>query len=344
MQFREQLWTYALVTGVAVLIWLWAAMETRDEASASFRIELVPAANQVVEPSQLTVQVQMDGSKLALQNAHQLASREEPLRLTVGTELPSVSGEHGLAAALQKSETLTDSGVSIVSVTPAMIKLLIDELVEVTLPVQVVLPGIETEGEPEVDPATALVKMPQRLLNGASSDLAIEAQVLQPRLDRLKPGVVNTVSATLSLPGRLAGESSVTIRPSNATIKFTVRSRIKEMTLSTVRVQIAGPPKDHDEYGIEIENPTLTDVTIKADAQLIAELQRHTAVVVAMVHLSQREKETGIESKPVTCFMALPLGENSTVKARIIDAEVDGSPQLPVIRLRITERKTGSAG
>ena len=142
MQFREQLWTYALVTGVAVLIWLWAAMETRDEAPASFRIELIPAANQVVEPNQFTVQVQMEGSKLALQNAHQLASREEPLRLTVGTELPSASGEHGLVAALQNSETLTDSGVSIISVNPATIKLLIDELVEVTLPVQVVLVAI----------------------------------------------------------------------------------------------------------------------------------------------------------------------------------------------------------
>jgi len=341
VQFREQLWTYALVTGVAVLIWIWAAMETRDEASASFRIQLVPAANQVVEPSQLTVQVQMEGSKLALENALQLAAREDPLRLTVGTELPSQSGEHGLAEALENSEALADSGVSIVSVVPATIKLLIDELVEVTLPVQVVLPGIETEGEPEVEPATALVKMPQRLLKSAGNDLTIEAQVLQPRLDRLQPGVVNTVSATLSLPGRLAGEPSITIQPSNATIKFTVRSRIKEMTLATVRVQIAGPPKDHDEYRIEIENPTLTDVTIKADAQLIAELERHTAVVVALVHLSQREKESGIESKPVTCFMALPLGANSVVKARIIDAEVNGSPQPPVVRLKITERAGG---
>ncbi len=123
-----------------------------------------------------------------------------------------------------------------------------------------------------------------------------------------------------------------------------MKSRIKEVTLPTVRVQIAGPPEDHDEYRIEIENPTLRDVMIKADAELIAELERHAAVVVAMVHLSQREKESGIESKPVTCFMALPLGANSPVNARIIDAEVEGSPQPPVIRLRITERTPTSPG
>ncbi len=148
----------------------------------------------------------------------------------------------------------------------------------------------------------------------------------------------------LSLPARLAGEQSVTIEPSNATIEFTVKSRIKETTLPTVRVQIAGPPEDHDEYRIEIENPTLTDVTIKADGELISQIERNQAVVVAMVHLSQREKERGIDSKPVTCFMALPLGENSPVQATIVDAEVGDTPQLPIVRLKITARAAKPAG
>ncbi len=74
------------------------------------------------------------------------------------------------------------------------------------------------------------------------------------------------------------------------------------------------------------------------DGELISQIERNQVVVVAMVHLSQSEKERGIDSKAVTCFMALPLGENSPVRARIVDAEVAGTLQLPIVRLKITAR------
>ncbi len=43
MLFQERLWTYSLVTVVAVLIWYWAAAETRDQRSSSYRLQLDPA-------------------------------------------------------------------------------------------------------------------------------------------------------------------------------------------------------------------------------------------------------------------------------------------------------------
>ena len=117
-----------------------------------------------------------------------------------------------------------------------------------------------------------------------------------------------------------------------------MKSRITQTTLPTVRVQIAGPPEDHEEYRIEIENPTLANVTIKADIELISRIERNQAVVVAIVHLSQREKERGISEKPVTCFMALPRDENAPFRAAIVSAEIDGTAQPPVIRLKISDR------
>ena len=71
MNWRGPVGMYAQVTAVAVLIWFWAAAETRGHDSASFRLSLVPASPmaEVVRPSDLVVNVQMEGSRLALQTA-----------------------------------------------------------------------------------------------------------------------------------------------------------------------------------------------------------------------------------------------------------------------------------
>ncbi len=336
--FRDRLSTYALVTGVTLLIWFWAAMETRDQGSASFRIELVGAADQVVTPSELTVTVQMEGSSLALERA--LETTQKSVTLTVGNELPSQSGVQRLKLldVLELNEALTDTGVSLVSVDPIDLDIEIDALVTATLPIEAVLPGIELDGAVTVDPPQVTVRLPRRLRERAGDDLRVAANVPGQRLDRLKPGVPNTITATLELPPRLAGDPSVTLDRRLVEITFTVKSRIKETMLPTVRVQIAGPPEDHDEYLIEIENPTLADVTIKADASLISQIERNQAVVIALVHLSQREKERGIEQKPVTCFMALARDEDSPFRAALVTAEINGSAHAPVIRLKISDR------
>ena len=78
----------------------------------------------------------------------------------------------------------------------------------------------------------------------------------------------------------------------------------------------------------------LANVTIKADGALIRQIEQGLATVVALVHLSSSEKERRIESKAVTCFMALPPQGPGT----IVEAEVDGSKLMPVIRLQISDR------
>jgi hypothetical protein len=340
--FRERLWTYALVTVVAILIWYWAAAETRDSKSGAFRLRLAPAApaEQVVTPRELQVTVDMDGSALALEKTRRL---EIPLTLTVGDELPAAAGVHrvNLLESLRRHEPLTKTGVRLLAVDPPYVDIATDALVPVPLPVQAVLPGVETEGEVKVTPPQVTVLMPSRLQELAGDDLEVEALVLQQRLEQLEPGVLHTISAKLRLPARFAGEKSITISPDTATIEFAVRSRIKQTTLPTVRVQVAGPPEDHDEFLIEIEDSTLADVTVKANADLIRRIELNQVVVVALVHLSHDEKEKRIASKPVTCFMALPRDETSPMPATIVEAEVGDGTQPPVVRLRITDRATG---
>ena len=338
MQFRERLWTYSLVTGVAVLIWFWAAAETRDKGDFSFIVRLAAAAptEHFVSPGEVTAQVDLEGSRLALEKARRL---KMPLVLTVGNELPSALDVHDidLATALAENKFVRETGVRVVSADPPSIDIEIDALVAVTAPVRFVLPqGVETEGKITMDPMEAELTMPSRLRDRVGGDLEVEAHVLQHRIAGLEPGRRHKVTATLRPPDKLSGQEFVTIKPPTATIEFAVRSRIEEVTLPVVRVQIAGPPKDHDEYAIEIDEKdvSLTDVTIKADGDLIEQIEQGKATVVALVHLSNAEKERRIESKPVTCFLAL-LDDGSVT---IVEAEVGGSGQPPLVHLRITER------
>ncbi|MHC4128412.1 MAG: YbbR-like domain-containing protein [Planctomycetota bacterium] len=346
MRFRERLWTYALVSAVALLIWYWAAAETRDQDSSIFWLmfEPAPQTEQIVTSQGIDkekveeVSVEMEGSRLALQRAAQLAARQ-PLILTAGIELPT-DGEHKsleLVELLQSHERLTNTGVRILKTVPAEVDIVIDTLVPVVADIKAVTPGVEPEGL-EIDPSQAVVKLPSRR---AGEELSVEVHVPQTYLDRLEPGVINTVeNLKLRLAGPLANEESAVIQPSRATVTFTVRSRIKETTLPTVRVQIAGPPEDNDEYVVQIENNTIADVTVKADRELISRIERGDAVVVALVHLSHQEKELGVESKPVTCFMALPRDSSVSVAPTLVEAEVSGSSQPPLIRLQITERSS----
>jgi hypothetical protein len=338
VQFRERLWTYSLVTVVAVLIWYWAAAETRGQRPASFRLEFAPAADQVVSPRELNASVQMEGSRLALDRALRLASRG-PLTMTAGNELPS-EGVHqlDLVELLDRHDPLTDTGIRVLAADPATVDIRVDGLVPVSAAVKPDLAGVETQSE-SVVPEQVVVNMPGRLRERIGEDFTVIAHVPQSRLERLESGIVHKIeNVKLRLPAGYAGERSVTIDPPTATVQLTIRSLIEESTLPTVRVQIAGPPEDHDEYIVEIEDRALSDVTIKGEGTLIQQVNRGQVRVVALVHLSAEDKERRVESKPVTCFMALhPDG-----RAVLVDAEINGSHQLPVIRLKITERVAAS--
>lgn len=338
--FRDRLWTYALVTGVSILIWFWAAAETRDRDSASFRLQLKPArpTEQIVAPREIpTAVVEMEGSKLALERARKLASGPA-LQLTVGNELPSFSDPAAdLAQVLEKNKELRDTGVSVVAVAPASFQLEVDALVPVSASVRHDLPGVETEGDVIVEPAQVVVHLPSRHL--PSDDLTVLAHVPQTRLERLEPGVQTTIEdVRLRLPPQFANVKSVTIEPPEVNVTFTVLSRIKEITLPTVWVQIASPAEDHQEYIVEIEDRSLNDVTIKATGDLVEKIRRNDSSVIALVHLSHKEKERGIQSKPVTCFMAIPRDGGP---GTIVEAEVAGSTTPPVIRLKISQRSVG---
>jgi len=130
----------------------------------------------------------------------------------------------------------------------------------------------------------------------------------------------------------------VSIEPQRVRLSFAVRSRIRELTLDSVRVQLAGPPEDHRDYLVDVEDAVVRDVTIRADTNLIERIEAREALVVAVLHVSSREKEQQIERKAVSYFLALYTDSTGTPQSRIVEAEVAGSPDPPVIRLQIQRK------
>ncbi len=345
MAIRSEVWTYFIVTAVAMFIWFWAAVETREKDNASFHVYFAPSdpAAWVLRPRDLpeagyvTVNVELEGSRFSLQRAREL----DRITLIQGEELPSDPGSHpevNLVDALMEHERLRDTGVRVLSAKPKSIGLTIDELVTVTASIRPVLPQLETEGPIEVKPTEAEVTLPNRLRESLGNDLVVEARISKARLDELEPGEEWKLPAGLYLTATTADFGPVSIKPNSATITLTVRSRIRETTLPTVRVQIFGPPEDQLEYIIEIDeqDKQLRDVTIRADAALISQIEQRDVKVIALLHLTTSDKDQGIESKPISCFMAVPDVGTTT----IVQAEVAGSARLPIIHFRVIERQS----
>ncbi|MHC4109169.1 MAG: YbbR-like domain-containing protein, partial [Planctomycetota bacterium] len=289
MNFQSKYWTYLIVTLVTVLLWVWAAAETREQEPATFRVRFASASagNWVINPDEMTLTTTLEGARFAIQEAQ---ARTGPLVLTTGNELPSGVGRHtvDLTTALNKNEALRNTRVTVLSVDPPSEIIEIDALVAVTATVLPDLPPLHLEGEPEVDPAQVTITLPSRLGNLAPEEIAPRAYIAQSRLDTLEPGREYVLSTKLLLPEKLLAEAekldaeeSVTIEPSVANVTFTVRSFIEETILPTVRVHIAGPSKDHEEYLVEIDeaDEVLKDVTISADAVLIERIKTDDAVV-----------------------------------------------------------------
>lgn len=336
MDFRERLWTYLLVTVVAVLIWLWAAAETRDQGSASFTVQFAPAApsDQIVTPREKKFAVELEGARLALQRARTLANA--PIVLTVGNELPTLPGVYhtDVIDVLERNDGLLETGVRVLSADPPYVDLEIDDLVPITAAVVPMLTGLETD-ERDVDPPQVTVHLPSRLRELVDEDLTVEAHLLQASLEQLEPGRTYNLPATLTLPQSLRTVRSATIDPPTATVSFKVKSHIKAITLPTVRVQIAGPPEDQKEYLVEIEDRSISDVTIKGEGTLIQQIERGQVTVVAILHLTTLEKERRIESKPVMGFVAVLQNGGMAM----VDAEIGGSSQLPVVKFKIRARE-----
>ncbi len=330
----KNIWTYLLVTVVTVLIWAWAAGETRKEKPLDVRLQFAPPdpANWLVKPAETSTRVVFEGSQLALHNAQNV------LRTPTQIEVPATARQTvDLVEHLKQIDEIRATGVTVKSAEPAYIELELDPIERFTAKIKAILPGIKTEGEVTIEPAEVLVAMPGQMKQRVGRDFAIEAIIDRTELDRIPPGVAQTQEVALRLPEGFGSSENVLISPPRARLMFTIKSRTRETRLDTVRVQLAGPPEDRDAYIVDIDPKQLLNVTITADAELIRRIEANEVPVIALLQVGSREKEGRIESKRITAFLAL-VPEPGGSRGVLVTGKINDSAEMPLVKLKITVR------
>ena len=337
MTWHKEIWTYLIVTLVAVLIWAWAASETRERKTIpSAKVQFVAdrgAGEFAFNPADVTPSLNVEGTKLSVQRLTDLLRR--PIRITVPVNAARLTID--LADQLRMHEDVMATGATIVSADPATVDLSLDQIERVTAAVKPVLPGVTPEGEIVIQPKQVSVSLPQSVRRNLREDLSVEAFVDRSVLDGLVPGEPTTLDASLRFPETLAVGPEARITPPKVKITFTIRSRIRETTVDSVRVQVLHASEDRA-FDVEVDPKVLRGVTVLADSDLSRQIESGDVPVVAVVHLRSSEKEALIDRKPVSYFEAQIQDADGTW--RYVQLGVKLGTPMSVINLRITNRAT----
>ena len=129
--WRDRFMSYAAVTAISALVWIWASNQTRQTAEANLRLMIVPASpeTQTVGPTEpISVRVQFTGSKLAVDHAVD-AVDGKTLSVTVGTcGVPEAIGAHELTLAdvIEQIPAIESTGASVRATQPSFATIAID--------------------------------------------------------------------------------------------------------------------------------------------------------------------------------------------------------------------------
>ena len=330
--------TGAIAAVASLLIWTWAAEKTRESATVTGAVRIVSGEGQALaaEPdTPIPVTVQLKGSRGSLQRVADLIEGGAELKLGRGG-VPATPGTFSvdLAAAIAALPELSRSDVSVESTRPDLLEVSLSKLVTQAMKITPVFPSGQVSGEATVDPPEATVTLPATLAERAAL-LRLEAPVdVRP----LEPGRRYSRPVRLRLPEALqTKEGQVRVTPEEVTVTFTLRAKNSTTTVTSVPVQVAGPPTELAACEVQLDpgNEFLRNVTLTGPGDAISQIESGRFRVAAVVHLSADDLARRSLTRPVSLWL-LPPGVTVT--------KVGNSTDLaPPVSLRISERPRTSA-
>ena len=304
MKLKDNNLMLAFVTVLTVIIWLWAAGQTKDKETltTTIRFRAPEGSSSTVTPESDSITLTFAGTQSAIENARGACATGLDLTI-VETNDPEYDLKD-MATQINSIGAIKKTGVEVLSTQPTSFKLNIQSMVQVEAAVEPVLSNIAVSGDVTVDPATVTLTIPEAIRNKLPEAITVQAVVSDNALEQLLPGVVHTGDATIRLPLALDMQN-VNISPSRVTVTFKIQSKTQSTTMQQVRIILAGHPEDYASYSIELPRKTLSNVTVEADNDIIEKVESGLYTVFAVLQLSSLDMERGVKRKGITSFIAI---------------------------------------
>ena len=245
----QQIKLISVTTVLTLLIWTTADQLLSDEVEIAVTVLPVPTnARMIVQtdpPEQHTFQTRLRGPKRIVDQVRKDGLK--PVSLQV-RDLPN--GVYPIDVKKELSDHPEQfRGLRIEAVDPPVVRVVVDHLATVTMPVQVVGGGLEYEVVPTVEPAEVEVTIAERSLaelGPTTRRVFLEVAGLlshKPKGEALEiPGVPLTPKV---------GEVDVRLEPNTVTVFATLREQSKTATIAAVPVHVAASFDVFSQFRIE---------------------------------------------------------------------------------------------
>lgn len=302
--------TFLLVTVVSLLIWTFAegqSLQTeRVTAEIDFGSDQSTTHTVAVldDTWQSRAEIQLEGSASRLDDLD--AVMRGRLAIIPGMEgLPRTDGEHtvDLQRALRDHPQIQSRGVTVLAVTPPTVRVRVNELTTVRLPVRVEAPSGELEGVATPAIAEVEVRLPSQAAAALPESAAVIARIRPADLAGLQVGRRETLRGVRLEPGpELGALESVRLLRDRVDIALTVRSKTATTIIPSVPVFLVISPDEMDRWEVEIplEEQSLRNVRVTGPSEVIGRIEDPTTSglrVRAYVRLSFEDLEGRIQSK-----------------------------------------------
>ncbi|TVQ30405.1 MAG: hypothetical protein EA376_13150 [Phycisphaeraceae bacterium] len=344
--------TIAIVTVVAVLIWLFAEAASLVRAQQQARIAVVDPLNEnavriLSENWTGAVRLTVEGPASAVQDAPAMLA--EAVRLTVGQ--PGVSDAEGeqvidLRAALRATPLMLESGLTVLDVEPSTVRIHIEALVTLEdVEVTLALDGLTLAEQPTLEPSRVQVRGPRRLmeeLQALPGGARVVARPGAATLEGLRPGQASRISARVGLPAPLTAprDAALEFTPASINATLTLRSRVESVAIAAAPVQVMLVPLDADRWRVTPVEPFVRDIAITGPGDIIERFRSGELSLVAMVSLSSDDLEQQIAAKPVTSWF---MSQRETGELAPLPTGVGIEANIGPVRFTIERRDANDA-
>lgn len=313
------------VAPLTLLIWMYAEREQLLKVSnVQIRVALKSAdPNRVVtllDPADGTVFAELSGPRGRLEAAQEKIDprlNATPVTIEVSGDLPPGRYPYQVTPnQIDDDPRLSANGVTVTSVSPRVLDIFIDPLVEADVPVSAP-PDVTNLSEPPVfTPARVKVAMPQSLLDKARRNSG--GQELTVYADRTAIARITTPGPHERVPVKVAapwsdGKQSLRITPDTVLANLNVKRPDRQLVIRRVPIFQLLAPTTSDDVRVKVQGgDTLSGgVTIIGPDQQVEELDREVQAgltpVVAYFKIADSDQVGEPRTTSLT-FDGLPAG------------------------------------